>query len=677
MSLRIVLPFLCIAYFTSYSQNLKKIDSLQNAVSRYDTQKSKNGKAQIIPADTVKINLLNDIADSYCFADPTKSIIVSQQSLALASNLKYEKGIMDAYFTIGIAHAGKGDFQKAIQYFNLARDLCIKNHNRELLSKTYNELGIVFAKQGNFPESLKNSLAALHIYEELKNRILIANAYANIGILYKQQEKYKEALDNYSRSLEILKSENNEDADYSRCCIQNGIGQVYLKQGKYTASLQVLTAALEAATKFGDPYFDADTNLTIGKNYYFLANYPKAQQYYAKALQLFGKIQEKSGEADCYIHIGLCNFKQGIVKEAIVTTNKGLEIGKEIGQLEWIKNAYNNLSEIYSSEGNYKLAYQNHVLYKQINDSLFNSEKDKKFTQLQMTNDFEDKQQIQKIQQQKKDALLQMEADKQRNTKYIVIGALCFMSLLTLGVYNNLKRNQKQRRIIEEQKAVVESKNEQIRNSLTEKETLLREIHHRVKNNLQIISSLLNIQSQDIKDENVLSSIQEGQSRVQAMSLIHQNLYQSEHINNVNIESYLNELVAYLSTLFIGNSKLISVAIETSGLHFDIDTAIPLGLIVNELVSNAYKYAFDANKEGTIQIIIKPLKNMDYQMEVNNNGKELPADFDASKTKSLGLKLVSILSRQLRGSVKSGSDNGITSFKVIFKDLKLYQASLD
>jgi len=674
MSYKTLLFFLIliIGNGNCFSQNIRRIDSLKNAIAKYDSQIGKT-----IKSDTIKVNLLNEIAANYCIINPTESLKFSQQAIALSQKINFQKGIAESYLTIGISLASKGELQKATIYFYKTRDLCLKTGNRDTLSRAYSELGILFSKQGNFPESLKNSLLALRIYKELGYTLSIANEYVNIGIIYKQQQKYKEALNSYSKSLQTMKNLHTEDADYSRCCIENAIGQVYLKQGKHTQSLKVLIEALGMAKKFEDPYFDGDTNLTIAKNYYSLGDYKKAQDYNTKALDLFKKIQYKSGEADCYISIGLCSYKQGNFNDAIKNTNKGLEIGKETGELEWIKNAYGNLAEIYNHQGNYKLAYTNEVLYKATNDSLFNSEKDKKFTELKMINEFDNQQQALKIQQQKKDTQLELETEMQRNIKYAVMAILFFMSLLTIGIYYNLKRNQKQQKIIEQQKAVVESQNEQIQYSLTQKETLLREIHHRVKNNLQIISSLLNIQSQDIKDENVLSSIQEGQSRVQAMSLIHQNLYQSEHINNVDIESYLKELVAYLSTMFKSSSKSIHVAIETSGIHFDIDTAIPLGLIVNELVSNAYKYAFDTKNQGNIEIIIKSINDIDYEMQVNDNGIGLPDDFDSSQSKSLGLKLVSILSRQLRGRLTFDSTKEKTSFKVTFKDLKLYQASLE
>jgi two-component sensor histidine kinase len=240
--------------------------------------------------------------------------------------------------------------------------------------------------------------------------------------------------------------------------------------------------------------------------------------------------------------------------------------------------------------------------------------------------------------------------------------------------YNRYRIKKKTSDALAVKNTEIEKQKELIQSSLGEKETLLREIHHRVKNNLQIISSLLNIQSEHIQDENVLSSIQEGQSRVQAMSLIHQNLYQSEHLSNVDIQNYLQQLVAYLSDMFAGQSKDIKVTVDAPDINFDIDTAIPLGLIINELVSNAYKYAFDKHGKGHINISIKPKAGDDYELEIRDDGKGLPTDTNPEKGSSLGLKLVKILSRQLRGTFSSKSDKGAV-FLVQFKDLRAYQSA--
>jgi two-component system, sensor histidine kinase PdtaS len=269
--------------------------------------------------------------------------------------------------------------------------------------------------------------------------------------------------------------------------------------------------------------------------------------------------------------------------------------------------------------------------------------------------------------QEQEQALSQM----QRNWAFIIVGLLAIMLYLYYNRYRLKKRTSDALAI---KNAEIEKQKEIIQFSLTEKETLLREIHHRVKNNLQIISSLLNIQSENIQDKNVLSSIQEGQSRVQAMSLIHQNLYQSDHLNNVDIQNYVMQLVVYLSEMFAGQSTNIAVNVDAPDINFDIDTAIPLGLIINELVSNAYKYAFEKHASGKINISLKAKNDNDYELEVRDDGKGLPSETDPERCSSLGLKLVKILSRQLRGTFSFKSDKGAV-FLVQFKDLRAYQQS--
>jgi two-component sensor histidine kinase len=282
----------------------------------------------------------------------------------------------------------------------------------------------------------------------------------------------------------------------------------------------------------------------------------------------------------------------------------------------------------------------------------------------------------QQFQQFKKDnEIVLLKKDKvlgktQRNGAFIVAALLAVAAFL---FYTRFRLKKKTSDALAVKNEEIEKQKEQIQSSLGEKETLLREIHHRVKNNLQIISSLLNIQSEHIQDENVLSSIQEGQSRVQAMSLIHQNLYQSEHLSNVNIENYLLQLTAHLSDMFAGENKKITVSVDAANINFDIDTAIPLGLIVNELVSNAYKYAFEKTASGKIDITIKPVNEIEYELTVADNGKGI-ADYNPEKSNSLGLKLVKILSRQLRGAFTIQSGNG-TVFLVTFKDIRAWQAA--
>jgi two-component sensor histidine kinase len=208
--------------------------------------------------------------------------------------------------------------------------------------------------------------------------------------------------------------------------------------------------------------------------------------------------------------------------------------------------------------------------------------------------------------------------------------------------------------------------NQTIQSSLSEKELLLKEIHHRVKNNLQVISSLLDLQSRGIEDEGALATFMEGQNRVKAMSLIHQKLYQNENLAAIDFKEYAELLIVDLATIF---KKTDHIQVEVNGhgnTLYDIDTAVPLGLILNELISNAYKYAFE-EVSGKISVVIQSLDSGEHQLTVSDTGGGLPEGFDFLKAKSLGLRLVRRLAKQLYGRVDYTYDHG-SSFVIIFRD---------
>lgn len=202
-----------------------------------------------------------------------------------------------------------------------------------------------------------------------------------------------------------------------------------------------------------------------------------------------------------------------------------------------------------------------------------------------------------------------------------------------------------------------------IKKSLREKEALLREIHHRVKNNLQIITSLLNLQLQRIEGEDINKVFRECQGRIKAMAMIHEHLYQSPSLAKIDFKEYTEKL---LEDLIISYGAKIKKRIEIDDIHLKIDTAIPLGLIINELVSNSIQHAFP-NGKGTITIKLTS-QNGKMELIVADDGIGFPEDIELEKTDTLGLKLVNILVSQLDGKINFKTDHG-TQFRIVFKEL--------
>jgi two-component sensor histidine kinase len=209
---------------------------------------------------------------------------------------------------------------------------------------------------------------------------------------------------------------------------------------------------------------------------------------------------------------------------------------------------------------------------------------------------------------------------------------------------------------------------EKLKTSIVEKELLLREIHHRVKNNIQIMSSLLSIQSKYIDDHRVLELFKDYQNRIRSLALVHEKLYMSGNLANIDFRNYVISLTDNMVRT-LGISRNITINIDIENILLNTDTAIPCGLIINELVSNSFKYAFPDGREGRITIALKKMDD-EFILTVGDNGIGIDDGADISKLNTLGLGLVfNLVEKQLNGSVELDTAEG-TAFTMRFKDLR-------
>ncbi len=204
-----------------------------------------------------------------------------------------------------------------------------------------------------------------------------------------------------------------------------------------------------------------------------------------------------------------------------------------------------------------------------------------------------------------------------------------------------------------------QKKNESLfESSLAEKEILLKEIHHRVKNNLQIISSLILLQEQYVKDERTLHIFKDFQNRIKVMALIHQTLYNSENLNKIVLSKYIKDLVNNLFKAYSASSKQIKLELNIEDIDFSLDKAMACGLIINELVSNSLKHAFSKNDRGKIIVTLKKAKDNRILLDVHDNGIGFPKDLDYKNSDTLGLKLISTITKQMDGKISIEKNKG-------------------
>lgn len=210
-----------------------------------------------------------------------------------------------------------------------------------------------------------------------------------------------------------------------------------------------------------------------------------------------------------------------------------------------------------------------------------------------------------------------------------------------------------------------------IKKSLEEKKVLLREIHHRVKNNMQIISSLLNLQATYTNDENVVDILMESQNRVKSMGMIHEKLYQSTELARIDFKDYINQLTVFLRQSYVYMNSSITIETEVDDIHLNIDTAVPCGLIINELVTNSIKHGYPNGMAGLIRVKLSE-SNGEYCLSVKDNGVGFPETVDFRNTDTLGLQLITNLVLQLDGTIDVILNHG-TEFKINFQPMEYIQ----
>jgi two-component system, sensor histidine kinase PdtaS len=250
----------------------------------------------------------------------------------------------------------------------------------------------------------------------------------------------------------------------------------------------------------------------------------------------------------------------------------------------------------------------------------------------------------------------QLVFEKEKTRLYFIIAVLSFViMIITILVLRKLRKQSHQ----------LTEKNNLVKKSLEEKELLITEMHHRVKNNFQLITSLLELQTQEIEDQNVIDLLEKGKSRIKSMSLIHQKLYGNES-GLIKFDEFINLLVKELAVLYKYDENL-KLDINVKEVYFDVDTAIPLALILNELITNSFKYAIKNN--NNLYISLSKISQENYELIVKDNGLGLKEEFNIQDTETSGLKLVERLVRQLQGGLKITNESG-AKFQILFKDTK-------
>lgn len=534
------------------------------------------------------------------------------------------------YFQNQLQHIEKKD-----SFLNDMAALVELSGNKKLEADFKNVQAGYYVDNANIKPAMDLYFKNIKLCEEINDTYQLASTYGGIANIYYILKEYKAALEYYSLQEKIYLS---LDKIIRLGRAYNYIGQCYIALEEINKAREYLRKSLNIRRMIKYNLETASTLHNLALSYYKNGDsLDLALNYLAESLELNHGIENNEGIAKDLILEGKIHYLKKDYYTAIQMVRSGLRMAEKYNLPAEIMESTNMLGLQYAELGQYQKAYLYLTRSNKLSDSLIAGDNLKKIAQLDDQRAFDEKQKDTELKHLQES--LQMEAELKRNKlvkNFSIIAGLLFI-LLGIYVYRNFIRS---------------------RRSEKEKEILLKEIHHRVKNNLQIINSLLNLQSGTLSDDLTRAAVIESKSRVKSMALIHQLLYQSEIFTSIDFAAYLEQLMSSLHSTYCKPGENIRYKISAEPIKLDIDTAIPMGLIINELVTNAYKYAFPEKREGNIEICLTKQPENDLLLSIADNGIGLPEKIDIQKTNSLGLRLVNLLVKQLKANINHERKNG-------------------
>ena len=635
-----ILPFLCLGIPCVIAQQ-HHIDSL---------------KLRFNHASTIseKLSVLLQLTQLTSDIDLDQAITYANEGLALSDASDREEYTANFYYERGNIYQMMTKYDSAQLDYDAAIVIFKKTNNTAKYAKTLERKGFTYQNAGDFEKTFATNMEALALWETVNDQTGIAYMYTRLADALFYLERPGEGANYGEQAIAIFQQLKDEEG---LATAYQYTGDCYLFIKEYEKALLMMNRALEIKQKVGVAPLEIGSLINSRANVLkYLERYDEALQDYNKSLEIAEKMNHFGGISAVLANIGDVYMRMGNYTKALPHKLKSISLQEKHGFIANIMENYDHTSTIYKNLHDYKSALIYREKYTAIRDSVVSAEKDK------ITSELRTKYETQK--KESRIAAQEVQLSQQRKVQLFAFGFAAILLALLFLLYKSIQSKKKNNALLEMSNKQLERKNE-------ENELLLKEIHHRVKNNLQTISSLLNLQSSGIDDPNALEAVKKSQSRVRSMALIHQKLYQGEKLAAVEMKDYFKTMSDSILSSFGKKSEQITIHTPMQEIEIDVDTAIPLGLITNELLTNALKYAFPHSRKGSIAISLARAENgEELCLTVADNGVGLSGEKDTGTEPGTGFgsRLVHLLTMQLGGKMEQHDNNGLATV-IRFKPL--------
>jgi two-component sensor histidine kinase len=513
----------------------------------------------------------------------------------------------------------------------------------------------------NYTEALKYALKALDQSQKWHINNRLPEIYGMIGTVYKENLDYPKALDAADKAIEAAKALNDTVSLIS--CYRNKAMFMHSYSTHFDNTRDTGKALLEQSIQMhlmglalakSNPKFEINSigyYSNISQYYLGRKDYPKAISYAEQGVALATKYKQYKSLTYTYNWLGETYFAQGQRQKGITFIEKALDLCKEYHFIFREMELYSSLEECYAKSGDYENAWRANKRSIAISDSLKIIKNVQQLDEINV-----------KYQTAQKNARIELlsQSEHQKNLLFVIAGAVILMLIAFVAILYRHKRS------LDTYNASLISNNKTINDQALKLELLLKELHHRVKNNLQIVTSLLNLQANRLNDPEAVHAIRDSQQRIETMSLIHRTLYQQQNSSSVDMKTFIADLVNSVMNSYGLTCDEIDFRLDTNAVEMDIDIAMPLGLMINELVINSIKHAYYGKPKVLLLEISLLYIGDDCVLEVNDNGPGVAASVWLNPQSSFGIKLIKLLTIQLDGKSEMKGENG-THFKLEIK----------
>lgn len=604
-----------------------------------------------------EIRWLTDLENHIAFDDTAgvskleclqRVVILNDPVQHRKERIKAELALGHYYYRMGNWDTAEHLISKTLGYYQV--------QDPELLWNSYYELSEVSRYKGNLNKALMYALKSLKVAEQMDSVYDRDYLFGQLGLIYQDLGLSENSIEWFQKALDIRMRDNQSPYIIYRTA--GFLVQQLISQQNVTAAAKIINHVVNQTLPISD--FDSATLFQLKANYYnSIKRFDLAELYYQKMIESKG-IVPKNPEISviAYQDIGEFYMQRVQYDKAKRYLVKALEVEYSASTPSRIRDIHLALYKVDSSLGRYLSAFKHMHQYRNLNDSLFNASKTRQIEELKIQYETDKISQNNKL--LAKEARLQQTRLSQANTsRNWILGALVTMFVFLALLLYNTRLKQRTNRILKMQQGEISRKNDSLNHLITEKEWLIKEIHHRVKNNFHMVIGLLDTQSGYLKNPEALTAIKESQHRIQAMAFIHQKLYQSTNLSSVEMSDYIHELVDYLKHSFVTRDQVI-FRLDIMHLSLNLSHALPLALILNEAITNSIKYAFPSVKSGTITISLKKVQNNRFSLAIADNGAGMKTGFAYQSFDTMGMKLIQGLCEDIHGRMEIQNMGGTT-----------------